>query len=285
MRAHLGLALGAAVLIASLVAAGDHAAVAEQGQAIIAGVGNSESNETKLYNTNTHTGESCSSGAGFSGGLLACGHFGLTGRGISYGVSGTAEPEGNAGVGGSGPIGVAGAGSEIGVSGTSSEIGVEAQGDRAVVANGDTTGVEASGAAYGVFTTGRTGVYSQGTGGGVIAIATDPNGIGVFASGPTALSVSGKAEFSRSGRAVVPGTRGSPKASVFVPNVALSADSLILVTPQRQVGGVWVTGAVPQPANNRFRIFLNKAVSVSYPVAWMIVEHLPPPPDDGHPES
>ena len=54
--------------------------------------------------------------------------------------------------------------------------------------------------------------------------------------------------------------------------VALTAKSLVLVTPQKNVAGVWVQAAVKSAANSRFTVFLNKTVSVSYPVARMVIE-------------
>jgi hypothetical protein len=57
-----------------------------------------------------------------------------------------------------------------------------------------------------------------------------------------------------------------------VNNVDLTAKSLVLVTPQSNVAGRWVRAAVPNVANNRFTVFLNKSVSVRFPVAWMVIE-------------
>jgi hypothetical protein len=84
--------------------------------------------------------------------------------------------------------------------------------------------------------------------------------------------VSGKAQFSRSGRATITGSTATPKSSFQVTNVALTAKSLVLVTPQKSAAGVWVQAAVPSVANGRFTIFLNKGVTTSYPVAWMVIE-------------
>jgi hypothetical protein len=121
-----------------------------------------------------------------------------------------------------------------------------------------------------------SGVYGENTGGGygVAGRSNLPAGVGVLAdsTGGTALQVAGKAQFSRSGRATVAGTGASPKNSVQVQNVALSANSLVLVTPQKNVPGVWLQAAVPQPANNRIILWLNQNVTVNYPLAWMVIE-------------
>ena len=87
-----------------------------------------------------------------------------------------------------------------------------------------------------------------------------------------ALDVKGKARFSRSGTVTVAGTAATPKSSIVVINVALTNKSLVLVTPQKNVAGTWVQAAVPNAANSRFTVFLNRTVSVSYPVAWMVIE-------------
>ena len=68
------------------------------------------------------------------------------------------------------------------------------------------------------------------------------------------------------------GTAATPKSAVTVTGVALSNNSLILVTPQRRVPGVWVLATVRNVAGSRFTVFLNKAVEVGFPVAWIVVE-------------
>ena len=87
-----------------------------------------------------------------------------------------------------------------------------------------------------------------------------------------ALRVSGKAQFSRSGTATITGTTTTPKSSVVISNVALSSKSLVLATAQKNVAGVWVAAAVPNVSAKTVTIYLNKTVTVSYPVAWFIVE-------------
>ena len=144
------------------------------------------------------------------------------------------------------------------------------------------TGVSGVGAAYGVEGQGESfglyghdssvGVYAQGTNEGVHGFSGSGIGVAALSNSGTALSVSGKAQFSRSGRATITGTAATPKTSIQVNNVALTSKSLVLVTPQKSVAGVWVLAAVPNVASSRFTIFLNKAVTTSYPVAWMVIE-------------
>jgi len=51
-----------------------------------------------------------------------------------------------------------------------------------------------------------------------------------------------------------------------------SPTALVLATAQKNVAGVWVAAAVPNVSAKTVTIFLNKTVTVSYPVAWFIVE-------------
>jgi hypothetical protein len=119
---------------------------------------------------------------------------------------------------------------------------------------------------------GGTGVSGAGTDEGVHGFSESGIGVAALSNSGTALSVSGKAQFSRSGTATVTGTMGAPKSSVTVTNVALTAKSLVLVTPQKDVSGVWVRAAVPDTSNAQFTVYLNKKVSVGFPVAWMVIE-------------
>jgi len=109
-------------------------------------------------------------------------------------------------------------------------------------------------------------------GNGVAGRADDGTGVLAASVRGTALKVDGKAQFSRSGTAAIVGYSGTPKSSIVVNNVAMTQKSIVLVTPQKNVPGVWIQAAVPNAANGRFTIFLNKTVTVSYPVAWFIVE-------------
>jgi len=45
-----------------------------------------------------------------------------------------------------------------------------------------------------------------------------------------------------------------------------------VATPQKTVAGVFVLGAVPNVRGSTVRIVLSEAVTVSYPVAWFVIE-------------
>ena len=113
---------------------------------------------------------------------------------------------------------------------------------------------------------------NDGTGPGVMGSAIDGVGVHALSDNATALKVTGKAEFSRSGTATVLGTAATPRSAITVNNVDLTNKSIILVTPQKRVSGVWVPAAVRNAAGSRFTVHLNKAVAVGFPVAWMVIE-------------
>jgi hypothetical protein len=117
----------------------------------------------------------------------------------------------------------------------------------------------------------NTGVYGLSEfGTGVIGESGAPDSAGVSASnsgGGDALRVNGRSTFDRSGQATVPA--GTKK--VMVTGVASSAASLVLATVQSTSGGSYVKQAVPNVAGSSFTVFLNKAPTVSVPVAWFVV--------------
>ena len=79
-------------------------------------------------------------------------------------------------------------------------------------------------------------------------------------------------KFSRSGIKAIAGTTLSPKSSVKVTGVALTASSLVLATIQtNNAPGVFIQSAVPNVANSWITITLNQAVTVSVKVAWFVV--------------
>jgi len=116
------------------------------------------------------------------------------------------------------------------------------------------------------------GVVGVGPVSGVHGTCEISSGVGVLAenlSGGMALLVSGPAAFSRSGTVVIP----SGSKSAVVPAAALSAASLVLALMQNVAGGVAVKAAVPDPANSKFTVFLNKAPAspATATVAWFVV--------------
>jgi len=97
-----------------------------------------------------------------------------------------------------------------------------------------------------------------------------PAGPGVLAentAGGTALKVSGKAAFSRSGVLTV----AAGKASTTKTGVALTSASLVLATLQQDRAGVWVRSVVPKVSTHSFTVHLSKAVSARTTVAWFVV--------------
>jgi len=137
--------------------------------------------------------------------------------------------------------------------------------------NDGSTGIGVKGETDGV----GSGVYGLATANGVGVYGDAPaNGTGVVAKGTTgnALVVNGKAQFSRSGSKAVAGTLTAPKSSVTVTGVALTTKSLVLTTPQKHLAGVFVEAAVPNVAGSYVTIFLNQAVTQSFPVGWMVIE-------------
>jgi hypothetical protein len=177
---------------------------------------------------------------------------------------------------GSGSAGVVGFGGLYGVVGNSGT-GTGVYG---------TTGAEGQNGVYGhASNTGGSGVYGQNDGnghgvagradGGIGTLGDSANGIGVWANSQnaTALKVSGKAQFSRSGVATVAGTAAAPKKSVKV-SLPLTAHSMMTALLQKYVAGVYVVAAVPNVTGGYFTIYLNKPVSTSVgPIAWMVTEH------------
>jgi hypothetical protein len=224
-------------LAGAFIAGTGAAADANQGEAMITGQQNNESFPTVIINDGT---------SDFANGIE---------------VYAPLKP-GAAGVYGSGPFGVLGAGSTVGVQG---------QGITGVFGKATGAGDGVSGRANNACCSAVFGL-NDGTGNGVAGQADTGTGVLAASTNGTALKVAGRAQFSLSGTATITGSTTTPKSSIVVNNVALTTKSLVLVTPQKNVAGVWVQAAVPSVANSRITIFLNKTVTVSYPVAWFIVQ-------------
>jgi hypothetical protein len=161
--------------------------------------------------------------------------------------------------------GVYGQGGLYGVRGAGSYVGVQGAGDTGVKGYGeDGNGV------FGQTSVNTTsGVYGQndGTGYGVAGRADDGTGVLADSANGTALQVSGKAVFSRSGKATVK----AGNSQVVVKNVALTPDSLVLATLQQVEAGIYVAGVVLSVANSKFTISLSQAPTGALKVAWFIV--------------
>jgi len=283
MRSHINAAslVAVAVLAVAALFHGPPGADATQGQPVIAGQTNTETTRTNIL----HTAGSPSGCEDTSGNvaLVGCGsNTGLIGYGGSgVGVDGSSDNMGvrgigdNVGVSGSGTLGVQGTGFQVGVSGSGPQAGV--LGSSSNTGYG-VEGMQSSGgiAVYGhVNSSTGAGVWGEneeGTGPGVVGSAAFGVGVLARSADARALAVEGRAWFSTSGKATVAGTAASPKSFVVVPKVALTEKSIVLVTPQKAVPGVFVIGAVPNVADGKVKIVLNKALTVSYPVAWFAIE-------------
>ena len=121
-----------------------------------------------------------------------------------------------------------------------------------------------SNSGFGVVGTGKPGVEgAAGSVGAVGVVATDSD----FA-GATALKVSGKSSFTRSGRLTVSaGTSSATKSPI-----SLSSGSLVLTTIQGNQPGVYVQGVTKVTGTSgSFTIHLNKNTTANLPVAWFVV--------------
>ncbi len=182
------------------------------------------------------------------------------------GLHGESTYDGGTGVFGEGTYGLFGQGGTYGVYGGGG-------GTYGVYGNGGTGVYGQSAFANGVFgqTSANTasGVYGQNDGTGVGVAGRSDNGTGVLAlsANGTALKVTGKAEFSRSGKATIK----AGNTSVVVNNVALASASLVLATLQQVQAGIYVAGVVPNVANSKFSIRLNKPPTANLNVAWFVV--------------
>ena len=290
MRTRIGWASAIAVLglAFALVLSGVSGAGATQGQPVIAGAVNTETSETVLHNT--AEAATCGGGPFGASGLAACGFQGVYGEGV-IGLYGSSKGSGavqgvfgftdqadgwgvrgrNAG-GGVGILGFSNGGAGVRGEGGVGGTGLFGTGSTGVYGEGTENGVQAQGGTFGVFAEGTDyGTYSKGPSYGVFGQASTNTGVGVAAvatGSGRGLSVIGKAEFSRSGRAVVQ----SGQSSVTVSNVSLSAKSLVLATAQKSVAGIYVQAAVPNVNAKTITIYLNGSVGANYPVAWFIVE-------------
>ncbi|CAA9367367.1 MAG: hypothetical protein AVDCRST_MAG93-8085 [uncultured Chloroflexia bacterium] len=116
---------------------------------------------------------------------------------------------------------------------------------------------------------GVAGRSNNNRGTGVFGEAKGTNGIalrGLAGSGGTALKVEGKARFDRSGKVTIPA--GSSRAVVTLAGVTTA--SIILATLQEHAGGFTVESAVPR--SDSFTIWLNQAApSGGLPVGWFVI--------------
>jgi hypothetical protein len=144
-----------------------------------------------------------------------------------------------------------------------------------VYGSGD-TGVVGFGGYVGVYAVGSVGIWGDGSAfdtgvygfAGSTAAPLPPAGVGVQASaapGLIALNVTGKAKFSRSGRTSFAATKYSKKVSM----AGVSGSSYIIATLQSKRSGIYVQSVVP--AAGYFTIYLNKAVSSTTYVGYLVI--------------
>jgi hypothetical protein len=236
--------------------------------------GNNDGSGLGVYGSNTTTGAHGSLG----------GTNGVEGVGAS-GVVGTAT----AGTGAAGVVGNVGSGS-YGVFGSGgTAIGVYGVGDH----NG-LSGLSQAQQGYGVF--GRHGLAGAGVGYGVWGVSDADSGIGVYGTGgatgvqgvaplgsggvgvaatapestETALAVTGKATFSRSGIASIKGTAAAPKSQIAVTNIPLTTSSIVLAVVQG-ASTVGVLNVTLNVAASAFTIHLAQTVTTTVKVGWFVV--------------
>jgi hypothetical protein len=97
------------------------------------------------------------------------------------------------------------------------------------------------------------------------------NGVGVRAENTgrgNALRVWGPASFSRSGVLTVPiGATTATKTAI-----PLTASSFVLATLQTNAAGLYVQGAVPNPAAKSFTVHFSRAAPAGTKVAWIVMD-------------
>jgi hypothetical protein len=209
----------------------------------VVGVANGSAPGVAAY---SHNGEGIYARSGQSDGTIPGrnGVHGVTDSPTAAGVCGEALGGGN------GVLGSTTSGSDGGVQGVNHGTGPAVIGQSA-----GGTGVTGSGGVNGVGVSGT----GNGTGPGVLANNTG--------SGP-ALSVIGPAAFNRSGVLTI----AANKSSATLSGISLGAASLVLVTIQGNVAGIYVQGVtVVSGSSGSFTVHLNKATTKALNVGWFVV--------------
>jgi hypothetical protein len=250
------------------------------------------------------TGQSAWAVRGFVNADLAVGVVGEATKGSALGVQGTARGTGGYGVvgaatattgatrgvfgrsvspGGRGVYGFASAqsGDTVGVlgetfsSGGNGVLGWAAGDSTGVLGFSGGTGVPNARQRTGVYGVAKqgptaTGVFGRSTAGqGIRGEATTGTGGYFTATSGVALRVAGRASFSRSGRATI--GAGNATVDVSVPG-GLTGTPLAFANLLAYRAGVWVAALrLNDPTNGTLRIYLNKSVGASTPVAWIVL--------------
>jgi hypothetical protein len=274
-RAVLAAALGGVgAVIASRIATPSAVSAADNDPVLI-GVANAGTLTTALAST--------AANAAFAVTGVGQGVTGQTPDGIGlWGASTDTVPVADFTVAGhrTGIVGVTGTGT--GIANNTGEVGIYGFSNL----SGNSTGVWGdTGSGYGVLGTGYVGVYGNGaigvvgdvnlTGTGVYGFIgsgfppVPPAGVAVQATAATtaqtALNVSGKAKFSRSGRARV--LAGGSRRRIVMAGVTTS--SYIIATLQTRRTGVYVHAVVP--AAGYFTIYLNKTVGATTYIGYLVI--------------
>ena len=174
---------------------------------------------------------------------------------IPTGVYGESEGEG--------PTGVWGEGGNVT---TGFSTGVYGEGDTGVWGYGGWGVFGASDAAgTGVYGFSGTSVPAAPAHVGVFGYSATGYGVYAKATTGTALYVSGKARFSRSGKTYVSAGRSTRKVTMS----GVTSSSYIIATPQTNRAGVYVQSVVA--ASGAFTIHLNKAVSGTTYVGYLVI--------------
>jgi hypothetical protein len=166
-------------------------------------------------------------------------------------------------------LGIVGSsGSNSGVTGDSTSgtgvVGNSTSGTGVVGTSGTGDGVHGNSSAHGRL--GVIGTDSSLTGGfGVRGASTKGIGVHAVSTSGTALYVNGKVHFSRSGSGTI--ATGHSSLAVSVPG--LTSSSLVIVTLQKVVSGVYVLGV--SPTTGHFTVNINKNAPTSMKFAWFVL--------------
>ena len=214
------------------------------------GVTNATANVNALYGTASGSGSGVEGNSATGNGV----------RGHSANTSNPATNTGNAGV-----VGVAG--DEAAINPNIALTGVYGFSDPSP--NLDVavaSGVWGDSDDIGVIGSGGIGVLGDG-GFGVLGTTAAADGAGVWAestvNSAVALAVSGRAVFSRSGKATIKG--GNNKKVVTLPGC--TASTLIIAVLAQNRAGRYVRAAVPE--SGKFTIYLNQNVGSATKVSWI----------------
>jgi hypothetical protein len=270
-RAILGAALGG--VAAAVAGALGRPAItnAADGNPVLLGANNASAGTTEITSSDDFLGMQVTSagtglqatgqGGGLSGQAYAVDGVGVGGYSMNTAGTGRGQYGFSAAANGVGVLGVSNANS-TGVTGYSFA------GSPALPAHPDKVGVFG----YAAADNAAKGVVGKSTvGTGVDGSATSGTGVRASASTGTALAVTGRATFSRSGRASVPANK---RYVDVTPAGGLAPTALVVATLETYRSGVWVTVARKNyPSSGVVRIYLNKVASTtsSTVVGWIAI--------------